>query len=98
MERSTSRISPDNLDAVKGKLEKKLLELGTLVRGLGETQKDPANPPHEKRVSVNQGSPKRSPDKKKWRNALTLSEVLGNEDGRLPPILEDKCYPRRTLR
>lgn len=41
----------------------------------------------------------RSPDQRDWKNALTLSEVTGGgQEGRLPVILEDKCYPRRTMK
>lgn len=39
----------------------------------------------------------RTPDQKNWRNMRTFSEAAGLEDDRLPPILEDKYYPRRTL-
>ena len=46
---------------------------------------------------MNQSSPRRSPDQRNWKNALTLSEVTGGTDGRLPPIVEDKYYPRRTM-
>ncbi|KAL8830217.1 MAG: hypothetical protein Q9191_001557 [Dirinaria sp. TL-2023a] len=44
-----------------------------------------------------QNSPKRSPDQRNWKNSLCLSEVPGVVGGRLPPIVEDKYYPRQTL-
>ncbi|ESZ91891.1 hypothetical protein SBOR_7721 [Sclerotinia borealis F-4128] len=31
------------------------------------------------------------------KNMISLSEDLGSPDGKLPPILENKYYPRRTL-
>lgn len=52
-------------------------------------------------IAVNRG-PARSPDPKNWKNALALSDVAGGAqaqaDGRLPVIMEDKYYPRRTMK
>lgn len=40
----------------------------------------------------------RSPNERDWRNRQTMAGVLNAEqDGRLPVIVEDKLYPRRTL-
>ncbi|KAI9877905.1 MAG: hypothetical protein M1830_002460 [Pleopsidium flavum] len=80
---------------VKGKLEAKLEELGKLVSELGIAQNTPGQSnTSPRRTNV---CPARSPDQKNWKNALTLSEVTSSQDGRLPPILEDKYYPRRTM-
>jgi hypothetical protein len=86
----------DHVNAIKANFEAKLLELGTLVTALGDV-------PHpKKKTSTKEGktvrpSPTQSPDQKNWKNMCTLSEAVGLQDGRLPPILEDKSYPRRTL-
>lgn len=54
--------------------------------------------------AVNNRGPARSPDPKNWKNTLSLSDVAqghghGPEgSGRLPVILEDKYYPRRTMK
>lgn len=34
---------------------------------------------------------------KECRNNPTLSEVITNQEGKLPTIVEDKYYPRKTL-
>lgn len=81
---------------IRGRLEAKLTELGCLVQELGVIQKSKRNR-SPRRKSTIRSSPKRSPDQKNWKNALTLSEVTGGTDGRLPPIVEDKYFPRRTL-
>ena len=87
----------DRLNQIKSQLEDKLTELGGLVYELGTVDKQ------SRRSSVIQSSrpngqtPKRSPDQRNWKNAFTLSDVTGQQEGRLPPILEDKLYPRRTL-
>lgn len=87
----------DNVDSVRAKLEAKLTELGGLVQELGKAQNNIESQRSQKRKSMNRSSPKRSPDQKNWKNTLTLSEVTGGVDGRLPPIVEDKYYPRRTM-
>ena len=85
------------MGTVKERLEAKLTELGDLVHELGRIQVAAEKPRSPKRKSLNQTEPKRSPDQKNWKNNLTLSEVTGGGDGRLPPIVEDKYFPRKTL-
>ncbi|KAI9849345.1 MAG: hypothetical protein M1837_004805 [Sclerophora amabilis] len=88
----------DSVAAIKGKLEDKMKELGGFVAELGEISHVKAsNASSPKRAGSTYRSPGRSPDQKNWRNALTLSEVTSGQEGRLPPIVEDKHYPRRTL-
>lgn len=82
---------------MKGKLEAKLSELGGLVQELENVQKNVDSQRKQRRRSIGRSSPKRSPDQRNWKNALTLSEVTGGADGRLPPIVEDKYFPRRTM-
>ena len=76
------------LDAVAGLME----ELGSLPDRARRKERD-----ERRRSGVIDLNPIRSPNEKDWRNRQTLAGVLGQEDGRLPAILEDKQYPRRTL-
>lgn len=87
----------EEVGLIKDKLDIKLAELGGLVFDLGRTQKTVIAASSPSRRRSRRKSPKRSPDQRNWRNALTLSEVTGGQDGRLPPIVEDKYFPRRTL-
>lgn len=96
-EKSTELAAFDSVNTVKSELEAKLSELGALVQELGNVQKNVASQRKHRRRSISRNSPKRSPDQRNWKNALTLSEVTGGADGRLPPILEDKYFPRRTM-
>ncbi|CAF9910231.1 MAG: hypothetical protein ALECFALPRED_006429 [Alectoria fallacina] len=95
-EKTTGRAVLEGVKVVKGKLEAKLAELGGLVQELGIVQNSIDSQSAQKR-SINRSSPKISPDQRNWKNALTLSEVTGGADGRLPPIVEDKYFPRRTM-
>lgn len=95
-EKVTGRAVLEGIGTVKSKLEAKLAEFGGLVQELENVQKN-IDSQRGQRRSMNRRSPKRSPDQKNWKNTLTLSEVTGGTDGRLPPIVEDKYYPRRTM-
>ena len=97
VERTSNKYVLEGVHGVKGKLEAKLSELGSLLQELGEVQKTADVKRAQKRRSISRSSPKRSPDQRIWKNTLTLSEAVGGADGRLPPIVEDKYYPRRTM-
>ena len=97
VERRSTRNTLHNVGLVKGKLEAKLAELGSLVVELGEIQSRRRTSHRPSGGHSENLATKRSPDQRNWKNALTLSEVTAGQDGRLPPILEDKLYPRRTL-
>lgn len=97
IDRYSGGIRLDDIGGIKEKLEAKLTEIGGLVQELGKIQTDAANRRSLKRINLAGTSPKKSPDQKVWKNVLSLAEVTGGADGRLPPIVEDKYYPRRTL-
>ncbi|KAH8687244.1 hypothetical protein BGZ60DRAFT_438806 [Tricladium varicosporioides] len=78
---------------IKSELESKLVELGALISGLG--QEPPPKKKSTKTAKTSRPSLSKSPDHRK--GTCTLSEALANQEGRLPPILENKMYPRRTL-
>ncbi|KAI4290657.1 MAG: hypothetical protein L6R35_000091 [Caloplaca aegaea] len=90
-------VGADSINTVRGRLETKLGELGSLVQELGNLQQDAEDQRAIRRRSGVKASPKKSPDQRNWKNGLTISEATGGADGRLPPIVEGKYYPRRTL-
>ncbi|KAL8678147.1 MAG: hypothetical protein Q9186_005479 [Xanthomendoza sp. 1 TL-2023] len=92
-----NNVGAGDIGRVKGILEAKLSELGSLVQELGNVQQIAEDRRAIRRKSGVKASPKKSPDQRNWKNALTISEVTGGADGRLPPIVEGKYYPRRTL-
>lgn len=87
----------DDMVTVKGKLEAKLIELGGLVQELGKVQPAAETYQSPKQRSIDRISPKISPDQKTWKSAYPLSDVAGGGEGRLPPIVEGKYFPRKTL-
>lgn len=90
---AAQRIANHTIE-LKSQLEAKLREIGALISGLGDDAPKKKSPQAGK---ITRASPARSPDQKNWKNMCTLSEAVGGQDGRLPPILENKTYPRRTL-
>ncbi|KAK2753944.1 hypothetical protein FQN54_007303 [Arachnomyces sp. PD_36] len=85
----------DGVNEVKGKLAAKLEELNTLVGELGSLpqimKKPPTSiPPPETDEHTSLERPNPPP-----RRQLFGGD--GYDDGRLPAILEDKYYPRKTL-
>ncbi|KAL5321737.1 hypothetical protein ACEPPN_009700 [Leptodophora sp. 'Broadleaf-Isolate-01'] len=95
LENGRSQRIAQHTGVVKSQLEAKLLELGALLSGLGEVP----SPQRKSRQSgkVARASPATSPDQKNWKNICSLSEAVAGQEGRLPPILENKSYPRKTL-
>lgn len=88
----------NDVGTIRAKLEAKLAELGDLVKDLGMAHGSLSFGRTSRRRSTKQSSPRRSPDQRNWKNALSLSDVTGVPDlSRLPPIIEDKYFPRRTL-
>lgn len=99
--------------AVKNQLETKLEELGRLVCALGDTAAADQVAGGGGAGALNGRGAARSPDERNWKNTLSLSDVAGGAQGqghgqgqgqgvegsgRLPVILEDKYYPRRTMK
>jgi hypothetical protein len=89
LESQPMRPSFASIDAVKTKLEAKMLELGGLVAELGQMEK--AEQPRCRRQLA---ATRRSPEERQWRSGLGLQEV---ENQMLPTITEDKFYPRHTM-
>lgn len=98
VEKRPGRAMLDGLSAVKGRLESKLTELGELVQELGVVTAAGERRRSSKRRSIDRSSSKKlDPGQRTWRNGLSCSEFAGGLEGRLPPILEDKYFPRKTL-
>ena len=85
---------------LKDKLVSKLSDLNGLVSELGELPGKTARRSSVRRMPGISQSVK-SPEQRDWKNRQTIGGVIAGErelqEGRLPPIAEDRCYPRRTL-
>lgn len=86
----TARLFRKNIYDYKGKIESKLAELGSLVEEMGALPENlMRNPSHRTREG--------DAEERNIHPPSRLSSIFRDECGRLPVILEDKYYPRRTL-
>jgi hypothetical protein len=89
LELQPSRPSFKNIDAVKAKLEAKMMELGGLVAELGQMKKTEDRPRRKSQLAT-----RRTPEERQWRSGLGLQEV---QNQMMPTIAEDKFFPRQTM-
>ncbi|KAL9611419.1 MAG: hypothetical protein Q9167_003925 [Letrouitia subvulpina] len=87
----------ETLGTIKEGLGLKLVEFGNLIQDLGTLQKRCKATRRSRRRSSAHGPLKASQSQDTRKTLFPRSEITGEDDGRLPPILEDKSYPRRTL-
>ncbi|KAM3074544.1 hypothetical protein ACMFMG_007974 [Clarireedia jacksonii] len=98
LEHGRSRRVADRVNVVKSQLEERLLEIGALISGLGEeSPRKKRSPQTSRQYGGPKSSPPQIPEQRNWKNMVTLSEAVASQEGKLPPILENKQYPRRTL-
>jgi hypothetical protein len=85
-----ARLFRKNIYGYKEKIESKLAELGSLVEEMGALPDNlMRNPRHQTK--------EHDAEERNLCAASRRAAISGEEDGRLPAILEDKYYPRRTL-
>ena len=96
LENDCGRIGWDKVDMLKQKLESRLMELGGVLLELSEVQGKAAKECPVKLPSTSQKSPRSSPNQRQWKTKLSLSDLTGEADSRLPPILEDIDIPNKA--
>ncbi|KAJ5689774.1 hypothetical protein N7462_004166 [Penicillium macrosclerotiorum] len=91
----SSKMLQDGVYAIKSRLDAKLLELSTLASELGTLPRKLGKSPSDN-PDVDSNRPKILATEPRSR-VTDVDPSSGVEYGRLPAILEDKYYPRRTL-
>ncbi|KAF3766121.1 hypothetical protein M406DRAFT_68494 [Cryphonectria parasitica EP155] len=99
--KGAQRIADHALE-IKTRMEAQLIEWGAMIQGLG------VEPAAKRHVSMSPGGTKTSRQrhsadlspaaKRRPRDSRSAEEAARQEEGRLPPIHENKTYPRRTMR
>ncbi|KAF2625399.1 hypothetical protein BU25DRAFT_121638 [Macroventuria anomochaeta] len=87
VDKQSSSLSFENIDAVRSQLEAKMQELGSLVASLGQ-------PKQTERRRKSQQLARHRPQERNFRSGLCIQEV---EERMMPTIDEDKDHPRRTM-
>ncbi|KAJ4424495.1 hypothetical protein N0V82_000819 [Gnomoniopsis sp. IMI 355080] len=94
------RIADHALE-LKDKMEAQLAQWGALIQGLGiepAAKRRATSSPSGRRISRPRRSEGASPVmRRRPRDSRSAEAAAAQEDGRLPPIHENKTYPRRTM-
>ncbi|KAK3951860.1 hypothetical protein QBC32DRAFT_261445 [Pseudoneurospora amorphoporcata] len=85
----------DHALEIKAKMETQLAELGSMLASLGEPPSK-RRPSEERRYAQHRPSVHRSPPLRRARQEAD-QELLAEQEGRLPPIYENKTYARATM-
>ncbi|KAJ4306866.1 hypothetical protein N0V88_000237 [Collariella sp. IMI 366227] len=96
IEDSNARRIADHALEVRAKLEAQLSEFASLLGSLGVEPPAKRYAPEDRRLSKPRRSSARSPPQRRRRNTVDL-EALAEQEGRLPPIYENKTYARVTM-
>lgn len=80
---------------IKSEVNTKLAEIIALIATLDDAPQPTPKSPETGKLS--RSSPRQSLDQRTWKNGCALSEAVAAQEGKLPTIVEDKFYPRRTL-
>ncbi|GAB1313325.1 hypothetical protein MFIFM68171_03535 [Madurella fahalii] len=97
IEDNSARRIADHALEIKAKLEAQLSEFGSLLGSLGLEPPSKRHSPDSRRISKPRHSIAQSPPQRKRRGTAAEEEALAEQEGRLPPIYENKTYPRATM-
>jgi len=93
----TDRIA-DHAMEIKAKMEAQLAEWGAMLASLGTEPPSKRHSPERRRGTKPSQKGLRSPAQRRSRETTVDPETLAAKEGRLPPIYENKSYPRATMR
>ena len=97
-ENSNARRIADHALEIKTKMEAQLAEWGSMLASLGMEPPAKRHSPERRRSEERSPKINRSPAKRKPRGDGVDPETLAAQEGRLPPIPENKTYPRATMK
>ena len=92
-----NQSASERVDSCKDKIRIKLLEVEHILQELNIPRGASKRQDHYRRRPDTSKSPRISPKLRRWRLEHGQGDGLTDHEGRLPPILEDKSFPRQTL-
>lgn len=98
LESNAAQRTADHALEVKAKLEAQLAEMNSLIAGLGVEPPTKRRSPGRKTAAPAKHGLARSPRQKRLRDVAKDSEELAMQEGRLPPIQENRRYPRESMK
>ncbi|AEO71355.1 uncharacterized protein THITE_2123600 [Thermothielavioides terrestris NRRL 8126] len=97
LEDNSARRIADHALEVKAKLELQLSEFAALLGTLGVEPPSKRRSSGERTLAKPRPSVATSPPRRRRRDTTVDAETLAEQEGRLPPIYENKTYPRATM-
>lgn len=98
IEDSNGRRIADHALEVKANLEAQLSEFAALLGSLGEEPPSKRHSSEERILAKPRRSIARSPPQRRRRDTSVDLDALAEQEGRLPPIYENKQYARATMK
>ena len=95
---NNGRRIADHALEVKAKLELQLSEFAALLGTLGVEQPSKRRSSEERIAAPSRKSVARSPAQRRRRDTGVDLDALAEQEGRLPPIYENKPYARTTMK
>ncbi|KAK1761337.1 hypothetical protein QBC47DRAFT_26283 [Echria macrotheca] len=93
---SAQRIADHALE-IRAKMEAQLAELGSMLASLGSEPPSKRHSPERRKFAKLSPRGLKSPAQRKARDPAVDQDALAAQEGRLPPIYENKTYPRATM-
>jgi len=97
-EDSSAQRIVDHALEIRTKMEAQLVQWGELLAGLGLEPPMKRRSPAGRKLAKPRSNMLRSPAQRRLRDVAKDAEAQAMQEGRLPPIYENKAYPRQTLR
>ncbi|KAK0705248.1 hypothetical protein B0H67DRAFT_593572 [Lasiosphaeris hirsuta] len=97
LENNQAQRIADHAVEIRAKMEAQLAELGSMLASLGSEPPSKRHSAERRRIAKVRSSNGRSPAQKKLHDTSVDPETLAAQEGRLPPIQENKQYPRATM-
>jgi hypothetical protein len=98
LENNTADRIADHALEIKAKMEAQLAELAAMVAGLGTEPPSKRHSPERRLPARPAPRGLKSPAQRRPRDPTVDPETLAAQEGRLPPIYENKSYPRATMK
>ncbi|KAJ9141958.1 Vacuolar protein sorting-associated protein 29 [Pleurostoma richardsiae] len=96
-EDSSAQRIVDHALEIRTKMEAQLVQWGELLAGLGLEPPMKRRSPAGRKLAKPRSAMLRSPAQRRLRDVAKDAETQAMQEGRLPPIYENKAYPRQTL-
>jgi len=98
LEDSSAQRIADHALEIKARMEAQLAEWGSMLASLGLEPPRKRQSPMTRKIAKSRSGLSHIPAQRRPRDMARDHDGLPAQESRLPPILENKTYPRQTLK